>query len=221
MAKEIERKFLVKSTAFKVESVKTDDIIQAYLKSEALVSVYASIDKGYVEIDTPDNSWAIGINSVEAEQISRHSVDDLTVRFRLMNSGTTAVQAFLTIKGRSSDDGLERDEWEYEISEALLLDIARTLKLQVLLKVRYHCPLGSLTIEVDEFSTGFGVGDEPKPPFYLAEIEFPVGYDHTQPLQLPDWIGDEVTGNVEYYNSVLIKSGKIRAGVIHNPTKTN
>ncbi len=212
MAKEIERKFLVKSRAFMLDAIEADGIVQMYVSGNegVYISIFASQDKGYVEIDTEQDSWAIAINSSEAHEIAQQDVDNLTVRLRLVNPGTDKVQAFLTVKGKSTEDGLERDEWEYLIEESLLMDIARKLQLVIMSKARYHCPLGDLVIEVDEF-TPVDIEDEPQ---RLAEIEFPVGYDHSQPLTLPEWIGEEVTGNVEYYNSELIKSGKIRTGTI-------
>lgn len=212
MAKEIERKYLVKSRAFMHDAIDADGIVQMYVSGTegVYISIFASQDKGYVEIDTESDAWAVAINSSEAHEIAQQDVDSLTVRLRLVNPGTEKVQAILTVKGKSTEDGLERDEWEYEIEESLLMDIARKLQLVIMSKARYHCPLDGLMIEVDEF-TPVDENDEPQ---RLAEIEFPVGYDHSQLLILPEWIGEEVTGNVAYYNSELIKSGKIRTGTI-------
>lgn len=201
MAKEIERKFLVASNDFLTEVTKVECLMQSYVNDVADISIFASIDKGYVEIDHVAGHWAIPINSSEAQEIRQQNVDELTVRLRSVDDET----AFLTIKGRSSVDGLERDEWEYPISIDLYYSIGAALELTSLRKHRYSCPLGDLIVEVDLFESD----DEP---VQLAEIEFPVGYDHSQALALPSWIGEEVTGNVDYYNSVMIKSGKIKTG---------
>lgn len=205
MAKEIERKFLVLFDDYLKDATKVETLMQSYLNGVegVYISIFASQDKGYVEIDTEQDSWAIAINSEEAAEIAKQDIDDLTVRIRSVDDE----HAFLTIKGRSTDDGLERDEWEYPISMDTYYSIGTTLELAYLRKFRYSCPLGDLTIEVDMFES-----EEGTKPQELAEIEFPVGYDHSQILWLPGWVGEEVTGNVDYYNSVMIKSGKIKTG---------
>lgn len=205
MAKEIERKFKVLFDDYVKDATKVETLMQSYVSGTegVYISIFASQDKGYVEIDTEQDSWAIAINSEEAAEIAKQDVEDLTVRLRSVDDAT----AFLTVKGRSSDDGLERDEWEYPISIELYNNICSTLELVYLRKFRYTCPLGDLVIEVDLFESEEGVKPEE-----LAEIEFPVDYDHSQILWLPGWVGEEVTGNVDYYNSVMIKNGKIKTG---------
>ena len=37
----------------------------------------------------------------------------------------------------------------------------------------------------------------------MAEIELP---SEDAPFEKPDWIGEEVTGNARYYNSMLAKN---------------
>lgn len=212
MAKEIERKFLVLFDDYLKDATKVETLMQSYLSGieGVYVSIFASQDKGYVEIDTEQDSWAIAINSEEAHEISQQNPDDLTVRLRSIDDE----RAVLTIKGRSTEDGLSRDEWEYDIDIDLYYNIATTLELEYLRKFRYSCPLDNLVIEVDMFESEEGVK-----PQELAEIEFPVGYDHSQILWLPGWVGEEVTGNVDYYNSVMIKSGKIKTGKFTKQTK--
>lgn len=208
MAKEIERKFLVLFDDYLKDATKVETLMQSYVNGVADVSIFASIDKGYVEINHVAGSWAIGINSEEAAEIAQQLPDELTVRLRSVDDET----AFLTIKGRSTDDGLERDEWEYQISIDTYYSICTALELVYLRKFRYTCPFGDLAIEVDMFESD-------GTPVELAEIEFPVGYDHSQILWLPAWVGEEVTGNVDYYNSVMIKSGKIKTGKFSPLTK--
>ena len=60
-------------------------------------------------------------------------------------------------------------------------------------KIRYIIPHGSLTIEVDEFLSH-------KKGLVLAEIELPM---ENTPFKKPDWLGKEVTGNHNYYNSKM------------------
>lgn len=111
-----------------------------------------------------------------------------TVRLRIMGE-----QAFITIKGESSEDGLYRNEWEYPIP---LEDAEAMMSLcvcQPISKDRYIIPQGDLCWEVDIFH-GRHEG------LILAEIELP---ETTTEIALPHWIGKEVTGDIRYYNATL------------------
>lgn len=110
-----------------------------------------------------------------------------TVRVRVRDD-----KAFLTIKGRN--EGVVRDEWEYPIplSEALdMLD--RCCEGHVIEKTRYIVPCGGFNWEVDEFH-GAREG------LVVAEIELP---ESDTPFDIPPFAGEEVTGNILYYNSNL------------------
>lgn len=113
-----------------------------------------------------------------------------TVRVRLKGQ-----QGFITVKGKSSEDGLSRFEWEKEISET---DAKALLKLcveGVIDKVRYEIPYGNHTFEVDEF---FGDNEG----LIVAEVEL----NHTtEVFKKPQWLGEDVTGQVKYYNAQLSK----------------
>ena len=111
-----------------------------------------------------------------------------TVRVRLINDNGS-----LTIKGRTNKKGTSRLEWEKFIpkSEAKsLLELAMDIPIE---KIRYFIPHGAMTIEVDEFLSH-------KKGLVLAEIEFPM---ENTPFKKPDWLGEEVTGNPNYYNSMM------------------
>jgi adenylate cyclase len=99
--------------------------------------------------------------------------------------------ASLTIKSAAS--GTTRSEHEYDIP---LQDAEELFDLRVgvvVHKIRHVIPAGSLTWEIDEFG-----GDNAGP--VIAEIELPAeGY----PVDLPPWIGQEVTNDRRYYNSYL------------------
>lgn len=114
-----------------------------------------------------------------------------TVRVRIQGDN----QAFLTVKGISSEDGLIRPEFDYPIPYS---DGVEMLKLPIptLSKVRYSVPHEGRVFEVDVF-LGLNRG------LVLAELEFnsPV---HGSLIDLPDWIGEEVTGDKRYYNSQLV-----------------
>ena len=113
-----------------------------------------------------------------------------TVRVRIKGN-----EAFLTIKGKSNEAGTIRMEWEKEIAvkdaEALLA-ICEEGQID---KIRYEIGLGNHTFEVDEFS-GNNKG------LIVAEVELAA---EDEAFEKPDWLGEEVTGDVKYYNSQLSK----------------
>lgn len=198
MAKEIERKWLVSDLARAVaHSTGTVYIAQAYLSgaTECFVRVL-DVEKAVINILWCDGKWwSVEIPTKDAEEILLHDNDTLTYRIRRYGEN----EAFITVKGKSSDDGLTRDEWEYPISVRLYNELVTPLALPEITKYRHYFDLGDLTIEIDEFR-GDNTG------LVVAEIEFPVGYDMSK-LKLPTfWIGEEVTGDVRYYNSMLLKA---------------
>lgn len=112
-----------------------------------------------------------------------------TVRVRIIGS-----QGYLTLKGPVV--GMSRSEFEYKIpatdAQAMLAELCQKPFIE---KKRYRIPLGEVVWEVDEF-LGENQG------LILAEVEL----THAeQQVDLPDWIGKEVTGDPRYYNSNLVK----------------
>lgn len=99
--------------------------------------------------------------------------------------------AVLTIKSRGTE--LRRLELEYPIPVA---DAEALIALRcgaVIEKVRHVVPCAGATFEVDVFA-GENAG------LIVAEVELP---HEDSRLELPPWIGAEVTGRAEYYNSSL------------------
>ena len=113
---------------------------------------------------------------------------DRTVRARVRGD-----KGFLTIKGRGSEDGLSRYEWEKEISVTEAVELMALCGSGVIDKTRYLVPFGKHTYEVDVFH-GANEG------LVLAEIELS---DEQEAFEKPSWLGEEVTGDVRYYNSML------------------
>jgi CYTH domain-containing protein len=113
---------------------------------------------------------------------------DRTVRVRVRGD-----KGFLTIKGRSSEDGLSRYEWEKEIPVSEAFELMALCGSGVIDKTRYLVPFGKHTYEVDVFH-GANEG------LVLAEIELS---DEQEAFDKPSWLGEEVTGDVRYYNSML------------------
>ncbi len=126
-----------------------------------------------------------------------------TVRIRRTVVSGVASAPKMTIKGRSSNDGLERTEIEFTICPSdysLMIDLCES----VISKHRYIVPFfygldGQLLVrvEVDEFQDG-NAG------LIVAEIEYP-NRECIDQLPIPEWLGQEVTGDVRYYNSNLAK----------------
>ena len=114
---------------------------------------------------------------------------EAVVRVRLADSTGT-----LTVKGRTQ--GTVRREYEYEISAADATEMLDHLCLRPLIeKTRYRVPYGDLVWEVDVFA-GENQG------LRVAEVELA---EEGQQIDLPPWIGSEVTGDPRYYNSNLIQ----------------
>lgn len=125
-------------------------------------------------------------NRIIQGYISRNPERNVRVRI----SGDSG---FITIKGKSDQSGTTRFEWEKEIplSEAKLL--MELCEPGIIDKIRYKIQSGNHVIEVDEF---FGKNSG----LILAEIELK---SENESYQKPNWLGKEVTGEKEYYNSYL------------------
>jgi adenylate cyclase len=120
------------------------------------------------------------------------SVPERTVRVRIKGD-----KGFLTIKGIGNASGASRFEWEKEIPVDEAKSLLEICEPGVIDKTRYLVPEESgLVFEVDEF---YGDNDG----LTVAEIELP-SEDH--PFLKPDWLGEEVTGDVKYFNSMLMKN---------------
>ncbi|KAM3094709.1 CYTH domain-containing protein [Phormidesmis sp. 146-35] len=112
-----------------------------------------------------------------------------TVRIRVAGD-----QGFLTIKGDTK--GIARAEFEYEISITDANELLNTLcEPPIIEKYRYKISLGNLVWEVDEF-LGENQG------LIIAEVEL---QNAEQAIDLPDWIGEDVSHDPRYYNSNLSK----------------
>lgn len=118
------------------------------------------------------------------------SEEDRVVRVRIKGN-----KAYLTIKNATI--GFARNEYEYEIpvadAEAMLHN---TCQQPIIDKTRYIIEHKEHIWEVDEFH-----GDNDG--LVIAEIELE---NKNQQFELPDFIGEEVTGDARYYNACLFKN---------------
>ena len=111
-----------------------------------------------------------------------------TVRIRIKGE-----QGFLTIKGISNEAGTTRFEWEKEIPVSEAASLLKLCLPGIIDKVRYEVKLEDHLFEIDIFE-----GDNEG--LIVAEIELS-SVNETYPK--PDWLGEEVTGDLRYYNSQL------------------
>jgi len=115
---------------------------------------------------------------------------DRTVRVRIKGDN-----GFLTVKGASNASGTTRFEWETEITASEAANLIDLCETGILEKIRYEVPFGNHLYEVDEF-LGENKG------LTIAEVELK---HEDERFDKPDWLGEEVTGQVKYYNSQLSK----------------
>ncbi|HBB33313.1 MAG TPA: adenylate cyclase [Cyanobacteria bacterium UBA8803] len=115
--------------------------------------------------------------------------NNTTVRVRLVGE-----QCYLTIKGLRV--GVSRAEYEYPIPAEDAREMLDNLCDRPLIeKTRYKIELHGLIWEVDEFA-GENQG------LIVAEVELT---DENQIIELPDWIGKEVSDDSRYFNANLVK----------------
>lgn len=119
-----------------------------------------------------------------------NSHEERTVRVRLKKD-----KGYLTIKGKSSEDGLVRFEWETEITKQEAEQLLALCEKGIIDKIRYEVHLGNHTFEIDEF---FGCNEG----LIIAEVEL---RSKNENFEKPDWLAKEVTGDIRYYNSQLSK----------------
>ena len=119
------------------------------------------------------------------------SVPERTVRVRVKGE-----KGFITIKGIGNESGASRYEWEKEIPVEEVRELLKICEPGVIDKTRYLVKNGEFTFEVDEF-----YGDNEG--LTVAEIEMP---DEQAEFNRPAWLGEEVTGDVRFYNSMLMKN---------------
>lgn len=119
------------------------------------------------------------------------SVPERTVRVRVKGD-----KGFITVKGIGNAAGASRYEWEKEIDVADVRELLKLCEPGVIDKTRYLVKAGERTFEVDEF-----YGDNEG--LVVAEVELP---SEDAPFERPSWLGEEVTGQTRYYNSMLMKN---------------
>lgn len=112
-----------------------------------------------------------------------------TVRIRIRDG-----KGYLTIKGASNASGTSRYEWEKEILLDEAEELMKLCEPGVIDKTRYLVRSGKHVFEVDEF---YGENEG----LVVAEVELA---SEDEAFEKPGFIGQEVTGDIRYYNSQLM-----------------
>lgn len=118
------------------------------------------------------------------------SIPERTVRVRIKEN-----LGFITVKGIGNKSGTTRFEWEKEIPLQEANDLLKICESGIIKKTRYYIKSENHIFEVDEF-----LGDNEG--LIIAEIELT---SEDEFFNIPVWLGEEVTGNIKYYNSYLSK----------------
>ena len=134
------------------------------------------------------DSWQPQSAGIKIAQGYLSTVPERTVRVRIKGE-----KGYLTIKGKNV--GVSRAEYEYEIPRQDAEEMLQMAEQPILVKTRYLEQQGEFTWEVDVFA-GENQG------LVVAEIELPA---EDAEFSRPAWLGQEVSGDVRYYNANLIK----------------
>ncbi len=111
-----------------------------------------------------------------------------TVRIRIKGE-----KAFITIKGPTNKNGFSRCEFEYEIPVKDAEGILKLCNPGFIEKTRHYVTYENHVFEIDVF---YGANQG----LVLAELEL---QSENETFSKPDWLGEEVTGDVRYYNAYL------------------
>lgn len=130
------------------------------------------------------------ITQTRIVQAYLNSHPERSVRVRIKGE-----KGILTVKGKGSESGMSRFEWEREIPLQEAESLLPLCEPGIIDKIRYEIPVGNHIYEVDVFA-GENKG------LIVAEIELS---SETENFTQPHWLGEEVTGQDKYYNSRLTK----------------
>ena len=126
--------------------------------------------------------------SKQLQQAYLSNTDKASIRVRIAND-----KGFFSSKSMTRD--IRRHEFEYEIPlhDAEFM-IQHMCQGSAIIKQRHLVKIGKHTWEIDEF-----FGDNAG--LIVAEIEL----DHeTEPFIRPDWLGQEVSDDIRYFNFSLV-----------------
>ena len=147
-------------------------------------------------------SWRTQVHRSEHIQDGLVAASDgRKTRVRIIGARATLTVKTQRVEGR-------RDEFEYDIPMADAERLMECCGANVMQKVRHYIEHGGVTWEVDEYG-GLLKG------VILAEVEVSA---LDQPLALPDWVGREVTAQLPYSKTNLLRSIQQRSsGIVAVP----
>ena len=137
-----------------------------------------------------DESWRQdadqGVKIVQGYLVN---VNECSVRVRMRGNGVC------TLTTKLPHSGFSRYEFEHTIEHDVARDLLSRCGDAVVDKVRYKIEHEGLIWEIDAFN-GLNEG------LTVAEVEL----EHEdQPFTRPAWLGEEVTGDARYQNSMLAR----------------
>lgn len=119
------------------------------------------------------------------------SVPERVVRIRIKGD-----EAYMTVKSTVASGEFTRYEWEKEIPVSDAEEMLQFCEKEIIEKTRYLVKVGAHVFEVDEF---YGSNEG----LFVAEVELE---SEDEDFEKPEWLGKEVTHDVRYYNSMLVKN---------------
>jgi len=135
------------------------------------------------------DGWRKGARGTFYRQGYLVACDDLVVRVRMAGNRAT-----LTIKGRKT--GLSCPEYEYPLPVSEALDMFEQICLRPFIeKTRHTLDFKGVAWAVDEFE-GENKG------LVIAEVELA---QENQDVELPGWVGRDVSCDPKYWNMNLMK----------------
>jgi len=188
------------------DTISESDGVTVYFEEEDLDNyVKELVEKGIVFDEMPEDMIEVERKFLVLSDAYKHeaykkteilqgflnSDKERTVRVRIKGN-----KGYLTVKGISSKDGTSRFEWEKTISKNDAKVLLKLCELNIISKMRYEVRVGNHVFEVDEFY-------EDNKGLVIAEIELK---DPEEVFKTPEWLGEEVTGQIAYYNSQLSKT---------------
>ncbi len=156
--------------------------------------MHQEIERKYKVIGEDYKSLASEVWHIRQGYLCRDK--ERTIRIRAVspiphNSQLTTNSAILNIKGPAR--GISRFEYEHEVPQDVAEELFALCLPSVIEKDRYLVPWEEVVIEVDVFH-GKHEG------LVFAEIEL---QSEDQVVNLPDWLGEEVTHDPHYSNAYL------------------
>lgn len=144
------------------------------------------IERKFLVVSEEFKTMAFASHSIAQGYLN--SNPERTVRVRIKDK-----KGFLTIKGKGNASGMSRFEWEKEIPLAEAKALLNLCESGVIEKTRFEVRAAAHIFEVDVF-----YGDNQG--LIIAEIELD---SESESFEKPNWLGQEVTNDIRYYNAYL------------------